>query len=619
MGERSNRFTVPPWRVVAVLAVGFVVALLLAAVAVAAIGTGISSADPGAIEGAVAQTESIAGADWPSVRHDPGLTGANPDASGPAGDVGPAWIVRTGATGGGPAVSEGTLYTGNQHGELIALDAETGSTEWRTELGGGIWTSPAVTDSHVLAVHVGWEMEDTLVAVDRDTGAIEWEYELDFDVTESPVVAADGTVAVAGTDNGERVILGVDLDPPEGEWPDLWRVTHEGQAGLPVVTDETVYSLGGEQRTSADPTILHAFDRDSGELRWTQSIDGYTRHLLLADDTLYTHTSERLHAIDPDTGEIREEYDIDVHYDTPMAYADGTLYYPTSTGWEEPAGVAAFDTDAGEVVWTEWSVDDPRSPPTVGGEHVYISDFDAIYAIDRESGTLAWQHRPGDPYGGTDNELAAVGDTVYATHMVRTTQALSEGGDAREGGFVDLVRWLRDNAELGMASFGAVGGLLGGLIGAGLTWGLIRLGNYSRLPPTIFAGKLRRRPIAAVSGRDAVFAHFLAGVALSTAFGALFLGIQLGLPRLFGPLGGVAGPLLVGALFLWPPVFAALAIGGPWAVIAYRWLPAHETALDRPAGRIKREWAIVHVVFAFVAVPIYGLVTFLLGMLVFFV
>ena len=608
-----------PWGVAALVAVAVVVAVLLVAVAVVAMGTGVSPVGPGAIDGAVAQTDPVAGNDWPSVRGGPALMGANPGAPGPAGDVGPTWIVRTGATGGGPVVSDGTLYTGNRHGDLIALDAASGSVEWQTELSGGVWTAPAVTDTHVLAVYGGWEMEDTVVAIDRETGAIEWEYELDFDVTESPIVADDGTVAIAGTDNGQRVILGVDPTPPEGDWPDLWRVTHEGQAGLPVVTDDAVYSLGGEQRTHEDPTVLHAFDRETEELLWTQSVDRYTRHLLLADGTLYTHTSERLYAIDPDSGEIHEEYDIDVHYDTPMAYADGTLYYPTSTGYEDPAGVAAFDTDAGEVVWTEWSVDDPRSPPTVGSEHVYISDSDAIYAIDRESGTLAWQHRPGDPYGGTDNELAVVGDTLYATHMVRTTQALQEGGDAREGGVVDLVRWLRDNAELGMTSFGAVGGLLGGLVAAGLTWGLIRLGNYSRLPPTIFAGKLRRRPIAAVSGRDAVFAHFLAGVLLSTVFGALFLGLQLGLPRLFGPLGGVAGPLLVGALFLWPPVFAVLAIGGPWAVIAYRWLPAHETALDRPADRIKREWAIVHVVFAFVAVPIYGIVTFLLGMLVFFV
>lgn len=97
------------------------------------------------------------------------------------------------------------------------------------------------------------------------------------------------------------------------------------------------------------------------------------------------------------------------------------------------------------------------------------------------------------------------------------------------------------------------------------------------------------------------------------------LGLQLGLPRLASPFAGVAVPLLLGLLFLGPLLFAALAIGGPWAVIAYRWLPAARDALDRELGQIRREWAIVHVVFAVVAVPIYGLVTFLLGMFVFFV
>lgn len=182
-----------------------------------------------------------------------------------------------------------------------------------------------------------------------------------------------------------------------------------------------------------------------------------------------------------------------------------------------------------------------------------------------------------------------------------------------------MVRWLRDNAELGMMTFGAIGGFLGGLVGSGVAWGLIRLGNYSRLPPRIFAGKLLRRSLSEVSNRATVIAHVVAGVVLSTVFGGLFLGLQLGLPRLASPLVGVAVPVLLGLLFLGPLLFTALAIGGPWAVIAYRWLPAAPNALDREVGRIRREWAIVHVVFAVVTVPIYGLVTFLLGMLVFFV
>lgn len=54
-------------------------------------------------------------------------------------------------------------------------------------------------------------------------------------------------------------------------------------------------------------------------------------------------------------------------------------------------------------------------------------------------------------------------------------------------------------------------------------------------------------------------------------------------------------------------------------IIAYRWLPANRATLDRELKRARREWAIIRVVFAVVAVPIYGVITFLLGMLVFFV
>lgn len=366
---------------------------------------------------ATAQTASTSEA-WPSVRHDPALTGANLDAAGPNGDIGPAWIARTGTTRGGPVVRDGVLYTGNRDGQLYALDAETGSQEWRTTVEGEIWQSPAVTDERVIVLVSDGFGETTIVALDRESGSHEWEYETDLVVSESesPIVTADEMVVVAGWVEGERAIVGLDPTPGQGEWPEAWRITYDDGAGIPVVTDDTVYALAGDQQTEDDPVTLYAFDRETGDTRWERTIDGSTRHLLLADGTLYTHTSDRLYAVDPDTGEIEAEHDVEIHYDTPLVYADGTLYYPTGTGWEESAGLAAFNTNTGEVVWTEWSVNDPRSPPSVGGEHVYISDSDAIYAVNRSR-----VRSPGSTVPATPIRAPTTNSSSLTIHSTRRT------------------------------------------------------------------------------------------------------------------------------------------------------------------------------------------------------
>jgi len=118
--------------------------------------------------------------DWPQPRHDAGRTGYNPAATGPETDVGPAWINRIGSGGVGdvsPTVADGTVYVGNNDGELYAFDARDGERIWQTAVGPHVRSAAAVGGERVfVVVEDEGPDESGVVAVERETGEVDWRY-----------------------------------------------------------------------------------------------------------------------------------------------------------------------------------------------------------------------------------------------------------------------------------------------------------------------------------------------------------------------------------------------------------------------------------------------------------
>ncbi|WP_276251003.1 PQQ-binding-like beta-propeller repeat protein [Haloarcula rara] len=109
-----------------------------------------------------------------------------------------------------PAVVDGTVYAGGfrKGTPLFALDAETGDTMWTQTVSAEIHTSPAVGES---TVYVS-DLRGTLHAVERETGTRRWQTDLREETVETDPVNSsapalvDGQVYL-GTQSGQMVVI----------------------------------------------------------------------------------------------------------------------------------------------------------------------------------------------------------------------------------------------------------------------------------------------------------------------------------------------------------------------------------------------------------------------------
>jgi outer membrane protein assembly factor BamB len=105
-----------------------------------------------------------------------------------------------GAIVGEPALSEeGVLYVGTFGSEIVAMDAQTGTVEWRVPTEGWIWSGPALTDGRL---YFG-DLKGYFYALNAEDGSELWRLEpeqLDGQIVGSPLVVDEGIYVV--TQNG---------------------------------------------------------------------------------------------------------------------------------------------------------------------------------------------------------------------------------------------------------------------------------------------------------------------------------------------------------------------------------------------------------------------------------
>lgn len=158
-----------------------------------------------------------------------------------------------------------------------------------------------------------------------------------------------------------------------------------------------------------------------------------------------------------------------------------------------------------------------------------------------------------------------------------------------------------------------VASLLSGVAAGSIALGVARWRGYSWGPPRLLAARLLRRPYADVGRWPAVAVHFGLAVLALVAVGLVFLGVSV-LTSVFGPAGGsvlVHGPAITAGLLMFGGIAAWLGLG-------YRWLPAWADVLDRPVATVRRQSAVVGVVYAADATVTYPFLLFLALMAVFF-
>ncbi|MFC6989215.1 PQQ-binding-like beta-propeller repeat protein [Haloplanus sp. GCM10025708] len=225
----------------------------------------------------------------------------------------------------GVAVGHGRVYANGEG--LLAIDAGSGSVDWRAPLGGDRLTRPAVAGDAVVVTN---RRDGVVVAYDA-AAERRWRRRTDVE-TRSPTVA-DGTVYVATTSDPGRSgrLLALDLSDGSEQWAvdtpsprrgtrpvvgsdavylgctgrnhgtlvalrrsdgsERWSFT-DGNSGVyePVVAGGTVYAGSNDDR-------LYAFSTD-GDRRWTIDTGSTVGDVAVGDGLVYASNNERLLAVD---------------------------------------------------------------------------------------------------------------------------------------------------------------------------------------------------------------------------------------------------------------------------------------------------------------------------------
>lgn len=337
--------------------------------------------------------------DWPQFLG-PNRNGISPEtglwSTWPAGGPKELWRVPGGVGASGIAVARGRLFTLAQRGGqqwLIALNAETGKTEWQTAIapefknamGDGPRATPAVSGDSVFVYGGG----GTLAALNVADGKPIWSHD--------PVKELGG-------------------EPAE-----------YGMAGSPlIVGDQVIVAVGAPQAT------LAAYRKTSGELLWKAGDDpaGYSSPTLLTirdQPQVVLFSGSSLLGLAPRSGELmwRYPYVTDYHCNiaTPLVFQDRILI---SSG--ENHGSVLLDVKqapSGPDIVPVWESQGPKSvlraewqtPILIEG---YLYGFDNVGSagpvthltcVRAASGERVWQQ----PRFGKGNLIAADGKLWIST------------------------------------------------------------------------------------------------------------------------------------------------------------------------------------------------------------
>lgn len=312
--------------------------------------------------------------------------------------------------------TDGSLFLSTDGG-LYVYDIDTGDEKgFNIHMKDSIFGEPVAADG--LAFY-GTNSENTVYAVD-ETGTVEWETQLPGSVTSCAL--GEGIVyAASGAYRQEPGLYALDIESGDEVWSA--ELDEFGIASSPTVAHGRVY---------IESSGLAAFDAETGDLDW-RTERGETNRASAAqyrpavDESraYYSHSLESgLFGLDAESGDEHWHVGTNERLSTPVVrngtvYAgtvdSGNIYATAGTSRDDSGTVYAVAAGNGEERWTAET--GPIAPfgPTVREETVYAAATETLYAIDRGSGEIEWEH-------GFDRPVShpiVVEDRIFITGYAR--------------------------------------------------------------------------------------------------------------------------------------------------------------------------------------------------------
>lgn len=315
---------------------------------------------------------------------------------------------------GTPVIRNETVYIGSMDHNFYALATETGELRWSFPTGGPVLKA-AIVEEDAVYFSSDEEQGTVLYAVDAASGEKKWIYSAQGWVTNLDFVMKDYVVYVAHTISteatksrgGRRAEPGAIGIPPATRWvrselhaldamsgAEKWVFGTESGLllGGPVIRGSRVFFSTDSEDGSA---TLYALEASSGIKQWeatTRRRWGGARgaQILAGSDLLYFNVDGNFHAFDPETGELRWKL-----YGKNLRNASlGELLYVGG-------GKIVFGLDplSGQQRWTTRVGGYPWIRSVINGV-VYATSGNSLNAIDGQTGKRLWKFKTGGLFKG---------------------------------------------------------------------------------------------------------------------------------------------------------------------------------------------------------------------------
>jgi outer membrane protein assembly factor BamB len=255
------------------------------------------------------------------------------------------------------------VHAANPTGEVVAFVARTGQVRWARRLA-PTESSPLLADG---LVFVG-DWDGNVTALDAKTGRTQWVYRADGPVKGS--LALDGGRVFVGSYGGHVYALA------ERTGKLAWRASAQprfGSSGRFYSTPAVAY---GRVYLGSTDGKVYSFGAGSGRLRWSHSTGGYVyaspavwRRLVLVgsyDGSFY--------AFDAATGDLRWRFRANGPISGSATVLDGIVYF--STLRERTYGLNAR---TGRLVWS--FPDGKYSPVVADARRIYLTGLGRLYGL----------------------------------------------------------------------------------------------------------------------------------------------------------------------------------------------------------------------------------------------
>lgn len=364
---------------------------------------------------------------WSIERHDPARTGYTPSA-GPTEKPTVAWQTTVGdehTSFRGLVCSSGRVYLPT-YDKLLAVDAETGKTQWQTNrLGTLPWTDglhpwnygtlsiqapPALSNNRLFVI--SGIPTTTLYALDPADGSPLWGYEMSFSPDETLVT--DTTVYLSSV--GDEPLVAVDVttgierwktEPSTGVHPQAYA---QGYVVGPVLDQDGQFG---------------AVEASSSSVAWTRDVGNsdLSRGPCITNDTVYCGTGT-LYALNLADGSIRWRRTL-VEPDSDLRpVSDGSTVYLALSGRNQ---VLALDGRTGDVQWRKQIHGLlGGSTATLTDTTLYVALERGVVALDKATGNERFRVQVGNARVSTSITAPVLADSTLYMILDQTLYAFTD-------------------------------------------------------------------------------------------------------------------------------------------------------------------------------------------------